>query len=238
MAARSSAVRWTSTAREFSSTRERRVEPGDIARHETLRLPGLEATRPGLRGIRELAERLRDRPCSGGAERVAGLARAALHDVQPFALALDLLQWELARGRHVKHREPVDRRVVLRCRGLTRRLCRGQVQQPAWRRLHAGRVDQPVAAHPHVVVRLRQIRQDVPPAVIGDDDLRELRRQVRRLRDDPYPSLGATGTTDDPANIVAVDLNRLGGQLEGACLAHRGEEDRQTQACACCHGYI
>src|SRR3712207_7699592 len=47
------------------------------------------------------------------------------------------------------------------------------------------RSDEPVAAHPDVVARSRKLRDHVAAAIVGDDDLRVLRRQVVRLGDHP-----------------------------------------------------
>ena len=63
---------------------------------------------------------------------------------------------------------------------------RGQVERacPA-SRVDLRRIDQPVAAHPHVVARLRQIGDDVAAAIVGDDDPDEPRRQVAASRRSP-----------------------------------------------------
>ena len=107
--------------------------------------------------------------------------------------------------RHVEERHPVARRVVLRGRLRVRRDHRGQVERLAGRRLHLRRIDEAVAAHPHVVVRLREVGDDVASAVVGDDDLREPRRQVVRFGDHPDARLGSLRAGDDAADVVVVD---------------------------------
>ena len=68
-----------------------------------------------------------------------------------------------------------------------------------------GEVHQPIAAHPHLVVRTRQVGNDVAPLVVGDDDPANLVGSsvvsaiTRRL---PGPAGGTA------ANVVVVDGDR------------------------------
>src|SRR5207237_1116371 len=81
--------------------------------------------------IRELAELLRQRARRLVAQRVAGEAAVGLDDVEPLALALQILGHavalrpgtrEVAGGRHRQQRIPIERRVILRRRlGVARR---------------------------------------------------------------------------------------------------------------------
>src|SRR5262249_20222440 len=71
---------------------------------------------------------------------------------------------------------------------------RFQVELGAGRSLHLGRVDQAVPAHPHAVVRFRELGNEIAAAVVGDDDLGVLGRQVGGLGDYPYTGLGAAAT--------------------------------------------
>ena len=98
---------------------------------------------------------------------------------------------ELALGRHLHQRQPVRRRVVLRRRGRRARRHRLEVERLAGRGLRLRRIDQPVAADPDAVGGLGQIGHQVAPAVVGDDDLHERRRQIARLGDDPDAGLGS-----------------------------------------------
>ena len=75
------------------------------------------------------------------------------------------------------------------------------------------RVDQAVAAHPDAVARLRQVGEEVAPAIVGDHDPRELRRQVRGLRDDPDAGLRPSRSGDHAADVVGVDGDRRAAAL-------------------------
>jgi hypothetical protein len=110
----------------------------------------------------------------GVPRRVAGLAAAGLEEVS-HALRLGTGHGrEGARLGHAHHREPVHRRVVLRRFRRRRGDDRGEIQRASRVPAHLRRVDEPVAAHPDVVARARQIRNQVAPGVVGDDDPRRL----------------------------------------------------------------
>ena len=83
-------------------------------------------------------------------------------------------------------------------------------------------VDQPVAADPEVVGRLRELGQQEAPVVVGDDDLDELRLQVVGLGDHPDACLRAIVATDDAGDHAVVR------QLPGSRrLVRPGQRDRQ-----------
>ena len=177
-----------------------RVEPADVARHEHLRAARHAGAAPRLRP----RSRTRRAPCgivarSRRAERVARLAGAALDDVQPLALALDLLRCgnSLFAGT-LQHREPVDRRIILRRRRRVRRRHRRQVEQLARRGLHLGRIDEAVAAHPDAVIGLRQIGNDVAALSSVTTILANLRRQVRVSAITQTPASGPLGPVTTP----------------------------------------
>ena len=105
------------------------VEPADIGGHLRHRLAGLDAPLPRLDRGGEGAELLRDRAGGPVAERVTAVAAVGLHDIEPLCLRLQVGRHaalrsslrELARRRDLQHRVPVDRREILRRRGLVRR---------------------------------------------------------------------------------------------------------------------
>ena len=115
---------------------------------------------------------------------------------------------EILRRRHLHHRVPVDRRIIVRRRRLVRRRHRREIELLAGLRAHLGRIDQPVAAHPDLVVRSRQVGDDVAPLVVGHDHLGELRRQFGRLRDHPHAGFRPARAAHDAADVVVVDGDR------------------------------
>ena len=183
------------------------VQPRDVAGHEIHRAAGLKTLRPGFGRGFEIAEFLVDRAHSRGPERVAGLAGTGLHDIQPFALTLDFLQRELAFGRHLQQRKPVNRRIVLRRRSGIRCRHRGQVQHSAGRRLNFGRVHQAVAAHPNHVICSGKIRDNVSSSIVCNDDLGEFGRTVGCFRDNPDAGLRTIRSGHRANNIVAADAD-------------------------------
>src|SRR5207248_1610115 len=98
---------------------------GQLHRHLLARLPGLDATHPGLLRILELAERRLDGARRGLAELVAADAADVLHLLQPIDLRALLrnlgMAAEFARRRYLEHRVPINRRVILRRRRVIRR---------------------------------------------------------------------------------------------------------------------
>ena len=197
--------------------RARRAEPAEIRRHLQHRLAGLDAPLPGVGRRRELAERLRDRARRLVAELMTRVAAVGLDHVEPLGLALEGGRDAVAVGsgagevalvRHLEHRVPVDRRIVFGGGGRARRHHRVQIEKAAGRGANLRRVDQAVATHPHAVLGPRQIRQHVAPLVVGDDDPRELRRQLVRLRDHPDSGFRPVGAPHDAAEVGVADTDR------------------------------
>ena len=94
------------------------VEPRDIASHEGPRASRLKPAPPRFHGIRKCAEFFRNRAHALRAEGMTRLAGACLDDIEPFTLALYLLQREFAFLGHPKQREPIERGIVFgRLRG-------------------------------------------------------------------------------------------------------------------------
>ena len=137
-------------------------------------------------------------------------------------------------GRHFEHRIPVVRRIDLRGLGRRRRQRRLQrdVLLPRLGRDRL-RVDEAVAADPHVVGDVRQLRQREAAVVGRDDDLVEARRRFRRLSDDPdagFASLGALDDAGDRALRRSQDrlLSPYGNGDAGR--RRRGEAQRHCEA--------
>jgi hypothetical protein len=100
--------------------------------------------------------------------------------------------------------------------GKARRGSGGQVEALTGLRIDLRRVDETVAPHPDLVMRLRQVRHDIPPAFVGDGDLREAGAELRGLRDDPDAGLRAEPAGHDTADIIVVDFNGGCGVLLSA----------------------
>jgi len=98
--------------------------------------------------------------------------------------------------------------VILRRRRFVRRGHRCQIQLLAGRALHLRRIDEAVAAHPHVVISFRQIGDDVATLVVGDDDADETHRQIARFRDHPNAGFRPLRPGDHAADVVVVDRDR------------------------------
>jgi len=87
------------------------------------------------------------------------------------------------------------------------------ILRPAWRAMLTGigrllgGIDQTISAHPYVVMRLRQIRHDVAPALVGDRNLREAGAELTGLRDDPHAGFGTEAARDDAADVIIVDFD-------------------------------
>ena len=188
-----------------------------------------------------MAERRRQRAGRFLAELMAADARPVLHNREPILLRDFLrngaLAAELALVRDLQQRVPVDRRIIMRRRGLVRRDHGGEIERLARNPAHFGRVDKPIAAHPDAVIRLRQIGQDVAAAIVGGDDLDEAGRQIGGFRDHPDTGLGPMRAGDHAADVVRVDLDRRrrrAAALLRARRRHAGQkqEDRgRRRAC-------
>ena len=217
---------------------ERAAAPHPVqpVRHRAAGLTRLDAPVPGRDHRVELAQLGRDLARRQVAEGMAGGAAARLHGPHPLrlaphvgrdAIAVGAGAGELVPARNLEEREPVAGRVVLRRRGRIRRDDGGQVERRAGRRPDLLRVDQPVAADPDVVGRVRQVGKHVAAVVVGHDDAVEAGGQVARLRNHPDAGLGAVGSRDDAADVVRVDV-------DGAGLARRRrgrhEKDGEREA--------
>jgi hypothetical protein len=115
---------------------------------------------------------------------------------------------ELALLRHLGHRKPVDGRIELSGRRFIRRRHRGEVHDLARLGLDLGGVDKPVAAHPHAVFGLRQLRKHVAALVVGDHDLGHPGGELGRLCNHPHASLRPIRPGDDAAEIGRADADR------------------------------
>ena len=74
----------------------------------------------------------------------------------------------------------------------------GQVDEDPGLRCTFGRIDQTVAAHPETVVRRWKTGNQIAARLVGDHDLRESRRQLARLGDDPYSGFGPVALATTP----------------------------------------
>ena len=111
---------------------------------------------------------------------------------------------EIAFLRNRQQRDPVIGGIGLRG-GLWRgRDHRCQIQRLSGRRVHLRRIHQPVPAHPHLVICLRQIGQQILPVIVGDHDLAEFGLQVAGLRDHPHAGFRAFRTRHRAADIFGI----------------------------------
>ena len=115
----------------------------------------------------------------------------------------------------LQHRVPVDGGIILRRCRLVRRAHGGEIEHLARLAVHLRRVDQTVAAHPHLILGLRQIGDEVTPLIVGDHDPGELGGQVRRLRDHPHAGFWPLGAGDHAAEVTVADADCFGGVLLG-----------------------
>ncbi len=143
--------------------------------------------------------------------------------------------------RNLQHRIPVDTGIILGRGGGVGRGHRAEVQQMARRALLLRRIDQAIAPHPDAVICLRQVRHEIAPAIIGDHDLGEFGREIRRLGDHPDPGLGSVQSADDAAQIARADMERRvrllrhGGAAAAGPKRERGQRDRTDCQAAFCH---
>ena len=195
--------------------------------HVRLGLTGLKAKRPSLDrrldGIPRRFPFFWNRADTLGAERMTGLTRV-LERIDPIVLILHHRlnavpvragARKLALVRNPQHRIPIHTWIVFgRCGGRRRRY-RGQVQVLSWRRLHFGRIDKPIAAHPNVVGCFRKLRNNIAATVIGDHGLGEPGRKVGGFRDDPYARFRPVPAGNHAAQIRAADRDLRGRTLLG-----------------------
>ena len=167
-------------------------------------------------GSGELTERVRylarERARGKLAQLMAADATVVLHRVEPFVLGYlgrnCALAAELARVRNLHHGIPIDRRIVLRRGGLVRRHHRLQVESLARSGFDLRRIDQPIAAHPDVVVGFGQIGHHVASLIVGDHHSGEPGGQIRGFRDHPDAGFGPLRARDHAADIIVVDAHR------------------------------
>jgi hypothetical protein len=185
--------------------------------HELAGLAGGDAAHPRLRARLELTERGGDRARRLLAELMAADAVDVAHALAP-QIAGDVRgdvgsAAEILLGRHLHHRVPVDGGIVMRRRRLARGRHGREVEELAGLCAHLGRIDEPIAAHPHLIVHIaREVGDDVAPLVVGHDHLGEPGGQLRRLRDYPHTGLGPCGPPHHATDVVVVDGdNRLLG---------------------------
>ena len=130
----------------------------------------------------------------------------------------------------VHHRVPVDRRVILCCRGFVRCGHGFQVELLARFTFGFGGVDQTVAAHPDVVFGFRQIGDDITTLIVGDDNADETHRQIVRFGDHPDAGLRAFGAGDNATDVVAVNGDR--GRLLRLQCGWRDQPERCNTDCS------
>ena len=204
---------------------------GGLARHG--------AAAPGVLARLELAERRRDRAGGQLAKLMAADAGPVLDHREPLGLG-DLLgnvafAAELAGLRDLEHRVPVDRRIVLRRRRLVRRRHRLEIELLARLAVDLRRVDEAVAAHPHLVFGLGKVGHDVAALVVGHHHLGVAGRQIGGLRDHPHAGFRSARAGNRAADVVIVDGDGgLRPQLAPARRrAPRRSPRRSNTACSC-----
>ena len=179
--------------------------------HVLAGLSGLDAADPCFLVRAALEVVCRNRAGRQLAELVAADAAVVFHHVEIIG-ELDVLRCFFA-AEHLglgdfHHRVPIDRRVIARGGRCVRRGHGSQVKQLAGRALHLRRIDEAVAAHPHVIIGFRQIGDDIAALIVGDDDADETHRQIARFRDHPDAGLRPLRTGDHAADVVVVNGNR------------------------------
>jgi hypothetical protein len=152
---------------------------------------------------------------------MAGLARV-LKGVDPGVLGFDKLAnavslvagaWKLAGGGDLEQRVPVDAGIIFRGGGSGRRRDRREIHQLAGPALNFRRIDQPVATHPHAVVGLGKIGNDIAPALIGHHHFGKFGGEVTRLRDHPDAGLGPGRSGDDATEIAVANVDCRAGLI-------------------------
>ena len=223
--------------------RARSTHPVQPRAHAGTAAPDLHAMLPGVQGRVEVVQ-VQHRHLAGRhvAHLMTELA-AVLQSIDPLglvphpladAVAVGSRARELVLGRHFQQGVPVVGGVNARrfLRGGGRRYLQGELVARA-RRVLPG-VDQAVAAHPHLVVGVRQVRDQEPPVVAGDDDLAERGLEVIGLRDDPDARLATAGAPHDAGDVVARRRRVGAGQPQHAA----GQEHRSQQTDPGCRPHI
>ena len=166
---------------------------------------------------------------------MAAHAAIVLHDVE-IAVLRDVLRnirgpAELIGLRDLHHGVPIDRRIIFCGVRLARRHHRRMVDDLARLTLHLGGIHEPIAAHPHVIIGLGQVGDDIAALIVGHHAANEAHAKFTGLGDDPDASLRPLGAGHDAANIVIVDgwrLLRLRCQRHGPQQGGGGNGRRQT----------
>ncbi len=186
----------------------------------------IQASRPELND----AKLRRDRARRFLAELMASDAADVLHLLQPVDLrevcgnAAPRIRTELILTRNPHHRVPVDGRVIVRGRRVIRRGHGCVIELLTGLGAQLGRVDEPVSAHPDLIIRDRQVRDDIAALIVGHDDARELRRQVGGFGDHPHAGFGLpVGRAHHAADVVVVDGGCCGGVLRLRRIERRGQ---------------
>src|SRR5690606_12726361 len=129
------------------------------------------------------------------AELVATDAAHVLHPHQVFIAAIGQVRC-LCRSGQGHHRVPVGSGVNAGGGGCVGGGSCSQVDALAGFSCHLGGIGKAVAAHPHFVTGRRQVGNEEPALVIGDDDFREAGGEVGGFGDDPDAGFGAGGGAD------------------------------------------
>src|SRR5207249_7477737 len=184
--------------------------------HVSSCLSSLYPAGPCIERVGGCAPFLLERTHALGTQRVTRLARV-LHRVDPVmlrlhdfpnAVAVQTAAWELAFWRNLKQRVPVNAWIVFGRSRRARRRYGSEIELPPDFRLHLLGIDKSVPAHPDVVRSFRKLGNEVSSLIVGDDDLRELRRQVRRFRDDPHACFRPLRTGVDASKLRTAYLDR------------------------------
>ena len=214
---------------------------GELARHrvdhQRRGLAGLDAPRPGFLATVEVAELRRDGPRRQLAELMTADAGLVLDRGQPIGLRQFVgnvaLAVELIRGRNLQHREPINRRIILRGGRVVGRRRGGEVQTLARLAVDLGGIDQAIAAHPYFIFGFRQVRQHVAALVVGHHHLGKTGAEVVGFRDHPDAGFGAVRAFDDAADRFAVDRDILRAQAHRCCDEERRHRNRRHAAKQC-----
>ena len=140
---------------------------------------------------------------------------------------------ELISGRNFQHREPINRRIILRGGSVVGRRRGGEVQTLARLAVDLGGIDQAIAAHPHFIFGFRQVRQHVAALVVGHHHLGKTGAEVVGFRDHPDAGFGAVRAFDDAADDFAVNGDVLRAQARRGCDEERRHRNRRHAAKEC-----